>query len=551
MLCGVSLLSACEGSIGDVPEPDRPPVCRAGRCVDDPGEVLPAESSAYPRLSHRQYDNTLTALFDLEEAPDLATSFEADPRGSSNFDNDGTVLDVTPNLWSDYQRGAESMAQRALSDPAVMAAAVRDNGGDRDGFIAQFGQRAFRRPLSSAEETTYRELFDAGQTHRPGASAFDAGVAIIIEAMLQSPHFLYRVEEGPVQGATSAVPAEHIALDDWQLASRLSYFLWDSMPDDALFAAAAAGRLTDGEELRTQALRMLEDPRADAKILDFHSQLFEFDLHGAVRSSELGENIGRSMRREAELFIEDVIDSDGGLNEILTSSHTFVDRSLANLYGLEGDFDETFQRVELDPTQRAGVLTHAGFLASHAGDAAPILRGVYVNLYLLCANLPEPPDFDPPVLEGTTRRERIDSVTGQGTCGQTCHYEVINPVGFALENFDDVGRWRDTDNGEPVNAEARYAFQVDLENVTWNGPAQMARAIARSADAHECYAQNWIEYGYGRAVSSGDLELVRTLGLGSREEGWSVKRLIVGLVDTLAFRTRAPQTDAAEEEDGE
>ncbi len=271
-----------------------------------------------------------------------------------------------------------------------------------------------------------------------------------------------------------------------------------------------------------------------------------------VTRADLPADIGAKMRAEAERFVQDVaIDNDGGLADLLTSAHTFVDADLASLYGLEGTFDETFRRVDLDPARRAGLLTMPGFLASHAGDSAPILRGVFINLRVLCANLPEPPDFDPPVLEGQTRRERIDSVTGEGTCGASCHAQVINPVGFALENFDDEGRWRDEDNGATVNAAADYLFQVNSETVRWDGPQEMSRAIAESVDAHECYAQNWLEFGFGRGLDSGDLELVRTIGEGSRTESWSVKEILVALVDSVTFRTRAPQPDAAAEEAGE
>lgn len=543
----------CLGCEGQISEPPRvidppPPVCRAGRCVEDPGEILPAAASAYPRLSHRQYENTLQALFDLTEPPGLAASFQSDPRGSSNFDNAADVLQVTSNHWEDYQRGAETMAGRILSDPAVRAAAVRDTDGDVDAFVSQFGQRVFRRPLTAAEASTYRTLFDTGSERYPDEDVFTAGVAFVAEAMLQSPFFLYRPEAGPLQSANDDISVEHVVLDDWQLASRLSYFLWDSMPDDALFAAATAGSLREGDGLRTQASRMLDHPLAAAKILDFHRQLFEFELYGLVTRPDLAADIGAKMRREAERFVQDVaVDNDGGLRELLTSSHTFVDADLAAIYGLEGSFDSTFRRADLDPEERAGLLTMPGFLASHSGETAPILRGVFINLRVLCANLPEPPDFDPPVFEGVTRRERIDSVTGEGTCGASCHAGVINPVGFALENFDDNGHWRDEDSGLPVDAAAEYVFQIDDEPVHWDGPQEMGQAIVESSDAHECYVQNWLEFGFGRGLDSGDLELVRTIGEGSRTESWSVKEILVALVDSVTFRTRAPQRDVEEE----
>lgn len=526
-------LLGCEGSIGTPPIDDpNDPSCRAtGRCA---GEVGPAVTSAYPRLSHQQWENTVRDLFGWSDLPGLSGTFAPDPRGTTVFDNDGTVLQVTPNLWEDYQAAAETIAQRVVQDADALA---RVTGGSTDprAVYEGFLWRVFRRPLTAAEVDRYVALHGRGATHYPSMGPFPAGVRLVLEAALQSPHFLYRNEDGEVREG-------RITLNAWQLASRLSYTLWDTMPDDTLFDAARSGALVEGRGLAGEAARMLDDVRAEAKIRAFHRQLFELGTYDDLRVDGLGSGIGRAMREETERFIADVIlENDGGVRELLTASHTFVNAELASLYGLDGVSGEGFTRVELDPTQRAGVLTHPGFIVRKRGDTAPILRGVYINMRVMCAHIPEPPEFEPPVPAGVTRRERIHSITGPGTCGATCHAEVINPIGFAFETFDDRGQWRTEDNGRPVDALSSYWFGGEL--VTFDGPVELMHALADATMTHRCYAQNWLEYAFGRPMQPRDVGTLESIAGGSQREGWSVKEILVALVDSETFRTRAPQPE--------
>ncbi|MEM1414216.1 MAG: DUF1592 domain-containing protein [Myxococcota bacterium] len=359
---------------------------------------------------------------------------------------------------------------------------------------------------------------------------FTAGMAIVAETMLQSPHFLYRIEHGALEGGV-------IALDDHQLASRLSYLLWDTMPDAELFRAADAGELRSTNALAAQARRMLDDPRAEEKLLDFHRQLLDLHIYDDIRLDGFPATIGVTMREEAERFLSEVLFVErGGLNEVLTASYSFVDADLAALYGLSGSYGDALERAELDPTQRAGIFTQPGFMASHDGDAAPIHRGILINLKMLCTELPAPPVFDPLELVGDTRREQLDSITGEGTCGATCHAQFINPVGFAFETFDDAGRWRTEDNGFPVDATAQMVFQ-DGSRHRWDGPVELAAAMAGSQRVHECYVGNWIEYAFGRPLQIGDEGLRQGLARESRE-GLGVKEIIVRLVTSELFTQR-------------
>lgn len=531
LLLVLPLALACEGSIGDPTpyDPTDPESCRrTGRCEDVGGPPL---TSAYPRLSHQQWENTVRDLFGWDAVPNLAATFASDPRGTTQFDNDGTVLQVTANHWADYQSAAETIAARVIADADAKARVTGGSSDPRDVYEA-FLRRAFRRPARAGEVDTYVTLHGQGPTHYPELPAFDAGLRVALEAILQSPFFLYRDEDGEVRDG-------FVTLDAHQLASRLSYALWDTMPDDALFAAADAGSLGRSEGLRGQAFRMLDDAKARAKIEAFHAQLFELHTYDALRVEGLSADIGRTMREETERFVTEVIlEEDGSLRDLLTAPYSFINEELAQLYGIQDITGPELRRVELDPTQRGGLFTHPGFIVRKRGDTAPILRGVYLNLRVLCANLPEPPVFEPPDLTGTTRRERVESATGVGTCGETCHAGVINPIGFAFETFDDTGRWREIDNGAPVDAVSSYWFGE--EQSTFDGPVQLMSAMAESEMAHRCYAQNWLEFAFGRPLQVRDFATVESIAGGSRDDAWSVKEILVALVDSDSFRTRAP-----------
>jgi hypothetical protein len=313
--------------------------------------------------------------------------------------------------------------------------------------------------------------------------------------------------------------------------------LWDSLPDSTLMAAAKAGALHDPAKLAEQARRMLADPRAAEKITEFHRQLLELRRYDTLHPSGLPDGIGAAMRAETERFVRDVlVDQSGNFGQLLGSSYSFVNKDLAALYGVSGTFGSDLTRVELDPTQRSGLLTQAGFLSYRSGDTAPILRGVFVNEKFLCAALPPPPAFTPPKLVGDTRRERVNSVTGKGTCGESCHATLINPAGFPLEYFDDAGRYRRQDNGHPIDGSAAYPFRDGTRE--YDGPIAWSQLIRQSPEAHECYVRHWLEFGFGRPQADGDAPLVARVAEASRSSALSVKELLVLLVQSPNFRTR-------------
>lgn len=509
-----------------------PAGCQGTACSKESAVV----SSAFPRLSHRQWAASVRDLLAMDALPDVS-AFSADAPTETSFDNNGGALVVSAGLATDYEAAVEKLSGELVANASRLAKVMPANApADAtalgDAFVKGFGERAFRRPLTANEVTSYAALWKRGTEFFPGMDAKKAGVQLVVQAMLLSPSFEYRVEIGKGKLADGSLD-----LTDYEIAARLSYMLWDSTPDAALLTAAKQGELHDPAKIAAQAKRMLADARATAKVEEFHRQLLELARYDGVHPTGLPEGIGAAMRQETERFVRDVvIDHDGNLDTLLTASYTFVNKDLAALYGVSGSFGSEFTRVDLNPKQRAGLLTQAGFLAYRAGDTAPILRGVFVNEKFLCAQLPPPPVFTPPKLTGTTRRERVNSVTGEGTCGAGCHATLINPAGYPLEYFDDAGRYRTQDNGKPVDGTASYPFRDGMQD--YDGPIEWSRAMTDSVEAHECYVRHWIEFGLGRPAADGDDALITRVATASRDSGISVKEMLIQMVQSPSFRSR-------------
>ncbi|HSN99782.1 MAG TPA: DUF1592 domain-containing protein, partial [Candidatus Nanopelagicales bacterium] len=458
-----------------------------------------------------------------------------------------TALQVTPGLWADYQIAAEELSAMVTADQNLLARILPpDSGVDPDAraraFLDAFGRRVHRRPLEPGEVDRYAALFAGAAAILTDLDPFTAGVQLTLQAFLQSPHFVYRVEL-----SEEARPDGLIPLSGYEIATKLSYLLWNTMPDDALLEAAEMGELSTPEGVRARAEQMLDDPRAHEVIGAFHRQLYDYkkflDLNkDPALFPQFTPEVGEDMKREAELFVEDVIfTEEGGLADLLTSRTAFVNDRLAAIYGLEGEFTSDFSEVELDPATRSGFLTRLGFLAANGTARQPdsIHRGVFVNLRVLCADLPPPPNDVPalPPDEGGTNRDRVTAHTGPGTCGGGCHASMINPIGFAFEHYDAIGQHRTTDNGLPVDASASY--MLGGEQKAYADAIELSQVIAESKEAHRCYAQHWLEFTYGRDTTDDDGALLDQLAEESLG-GSPVKSLLLSLIDADSFLTRAP-----------
>jgi hypothetical protein len=492
-------------------------------------------------LTHPQWENTTRDLLYLAQPSGLSENFVPDP--VTRFDTSTEQRKVSAGLWSDHQKAAETLAADVARDPDKLQAILPANLPAAEpargrAFVTAFGRRAFRRALSNTEIETFSALYARGPELLGGGDSLATGVEIVVRAMLQSPNFIYRVE------LPTAVDSGKAWLGDYELASRLSYTLWNTMPTDQLLDAAEARELTQPGGVEKWARTMLDDPRAAGVLTSFHEQLFRvYGYGGGIKDTNLFPTYTRDLepllQDEARLFFDQVVRAGGGgIRQVLTSTTTYVNAQTAPFYGLTGSFGTDMQRVDLDPSQRAGILTQLGFLSTYGGlvQPDPIHRGVLINLNILCVKITAP-NMVPPLPEpvpNQTNRERIEEHTS--ACGKGCHDTRINPVGFAFENYDTVGSWRSVDTGKPVDA--RSSFDLDGKMVTFNGAVELAALLAESPTVHECYAANWLEYVLGRPVVR-DAESVALEQIGQASlSGVPVKELLAKITVLDSFRAR-------------
>lgn len=526
------------GGAGSTEPPiPRPPAGTfAGPIVSTPGA-----SSRFSRLNHVQWENTVRDALKLSTPSGLSGSFVAEPLRST-FDTNGSVLSVSQDTFRDYQIASESLAKTIAHDSAILGRLGA--GTDATALIESLGKRAFRRPLSDAEVTAAKTLFDKGKQLIGSGSDFADGVELVAGYLFQSPHFLYRTE------LSSAVVNGRVPLNSYEIASKLSYALTASMPDDALLAAADASALVTREQVIEQTRRLLTTPAAAAIVGDFHDQLLvmrDFDqISKNATFSGFGAGIGADLKGEAKAFIQNVaFDQDRGFQTLMTASYTFANDRVRGLYGMTGQASgdaSKFTRLDLDPSQRSGLLTQIGFLAANAEQDMPniIIRGVHIARQIMCASLPPPPDNVPPLpgpMPNTTNRQRVEALTGASPCS-ACHSTIINPLGYAFEGLDGIGKYRTSDNNLPIDTSS--TFEMDGKPVAFNGPVELIKAIANSDQAHACYAQHWAEYLYGRSVDPAtDRNLIQQGGWLSHDKE-SLQNLIVNLIATDAFVARLP-----------
>ena len=515
----------------------RPPVGTfAGPIVS-----TPAVSSRFVRLNHKQWENSVRDALKLAQPLGLSNAFVAEPLRST-FDTNGSLLSVSADTFRDYQIAAESLAATVARDSAILDR-LAPTEGDEAAFIKNLGKRAFRRPLTDAEVTACQALFDKGPMLIGSGDDFADGAELVASYLFQSPHFVYRSE------LSTQVVDGKVQLGSYEIASKLSYALTASMPDDTLLAAADANQLGARDKVIAEIKRLLATPAASESLQSFHDQLLvmrEFEtISKRAEFTGFGEGVGEDLKEEARQFIQDVVFAqDKGFQTLFSAPYTYANDRVRGLYGMPatGGGATSFTRLELDPTQRAGLLTQIGFLAANAEQDTPniIIRGVRIARKIMCADLPDPPDNVPPLPElmpGSTNRQRVESATGNAPCN-ACHTTMINPLGIALEALDGVGKFRTQDNGQPVNTAVTYT--IDDQVVPINGAAELANAIANSDQAHACYAKNWAEYLYGRVVTrASDNQLVQQGGWLSRDQV-SAQNLIVNLLATDAFLTRLP-----------
>jgi hypothetical protein len=483
------------------------------------------------RLTHEQWEHSVRDVLRLDQDPALSLSFTGDPPNGS-FANNERALTVTPNLRLDYQRAAEELSQRVARDPAALARIFP--GSDGGELIASLGRRVYRRELTGDEQARYRALFDLGPSVLESGDARADGAQLVIEAMLQSPHFLYRTELG----------ADGAPLSGFEIAAKLSFLLRNTTPSDELLDTAASGALDAPEGVQEVARQLLQGPGAAEAIQRFHGELFGLDRYLSIAKDPLSfpehqESLNPALARAEALFLDHLFQNGLGLEALLTSTLAYANAELAPFYGVDVAATE-LQPVELGP-ERPGLFTRLGFLAYNGTlrDPDSIHRGVEINRTMMCASLAPPPGIIPalPTVEpGQTNRERVNAHTGPGTCGASCHATIINPIGFAFESFDAMGQLRETDNGKPVDTSSEYDFGAGL--VPFTGAAELMPLLAASPRAHACYARHLAEFGLGRDIDGGDAQLIGSLQRASVLEQGSIQELLLAVVSSPAFGQR-------------
>ena len=499
------------------------------------GPINPGRVVAH-RLNNVEYDNTVRDLVGVDLKPSSTYGFPDDAY-VEGFDNNADALTAPPLLLEKLETATQAIVAAALS-PAAGNAAVRARimvcdpaqAGETacaTQILSTFASRAFRRPVTADEMTGYAKLVDVAKSVGDG---FEQGIAAGLQAILLSPRFLFRVEANP--GAGRNAP-----LDDYEVASRLSYFLWSSMPDDKLFERAAGGALHDGTSIVDEVRRMLADTRSSALVDNLAGEWLG-SRQLAVQQVTLTDvtfdtALRGAMASEASLFLGEMFRGGHAIKELLGADFLFANDRLAAHYGLTGAGTQGSTLIKLpltDSRRGGGILTQANTLTvtSMRDRTSPTRRGKWVSENLLCVVIPPPPPMIPQLEPQSTTaptsvRERLAQHREKGSTCSGCH-RYIDPIGFGLEHFDAVGRWRDTDSGVAIDATGT----VPQSNAPFDGAVGLAAAVGEDPRFLDCMVRKLMTYAVGRT-------LVTTPAAGSPMDDTA------GLAD---IRTQLGSTDA-------
>jgi hypothetical protein len=496
------------------------------------------------RLNRVEYNNTIRDLMRVDFKP--AKDFPADDSGYG-FDNIGDVLTMSPLLMEKYFSAAEKIAAKAVAVPDAdgrisatpfqkfyfrypVPPKLRRNSAEE--FVRTFLKHAYRRPVRPEE--VRRMMLLAKQAVEDGGS-FEHGIRMAVAATLVSPYFLFRWE---LDGAPKN-PKAIRSLNEHELASRLSYFIWNSMPDDALLELAQRGQLR--KNLSAQIRRMLRDAKAQSLVTSFAGQWLQLrDLETIQPDKRLfgtfNNVIRDDMRRETEMLFAHVMRNNRSVVDFLDADYTFVNERLANWYGLKSLRGDEFQRVSLVGMPRGGVLTHASILTitSDPNRTSPVKRGKYVLENILGTPPPPAPDNVPDLgssseLKGTLRQQMVRH--RENPVCASCH-QKMDPIGFAFENFDAIGRWRTLDNGAPINA----ASQLDSGEKFGDVSGFLKILAVRKRELFvQCLTEKMLTFAIGRGLEFYDKRAVDGIIKQMERDGFKFETLVIGVAKSLPF----------------
>jgi len=525
LLAAALLLVACDPKV----QPEPPVALRGDAPVVDPA------APALRRLTQPQYVNTVAALFG--EGMVLPSSLEPDTAIEGLVAVGAAVTSISPVGVEQYEEAAYTLAEQVLADPDRTAAVVGcapDAEGCLEAFVATFGRRAWRRSLTADEVD---RVVAVGEAAAVTVGDPDAGVLYAMALLLQSPAFLYRDELGEpdpaVDGARRYTSVE--------MASRLSFLLWNGPPDDTLLDAAEAGELVTDAGLAAQVDRMLADDRSREGVRAFFTEMLELaDLDTLNKDpalyTHMSPEVGPSAREETLLGIDAIVFADEDWRTFFTTRRTFLDPVLASLYNVRSPAREGFAETTLpDDGLRAGFLGQASFLAlqAHPTSSSATLRGAFLREVLLCQPIPAPPaDVDTSIPEADatspTLRQRIETHLSDPTCAG-CH-QLTDPIGLGLENFDGLGATRLTENDATIDASG------DLDGASFGGPVALGSAVAAHPRVGPCLTETLYRYATARSLSDGEDALVDWHAAGFEESGYRVRALLTDIATSPGFR---------------
>jgi hypothetical protein len=546
------LIASCSGNVvgapglfgGSEPSGQSPSVSAPGEKGSDtaPG-AAPATAgftpapSALRKLTVRQYQNSVRDLFGADAV--LPSELEPDTSVNGFFSIGAAKATVSPSAAEKLESAAYALAAGALDDSHRAAFVGCTPAGTTDAtctgdFVRRFGLRAFRRPLSDAEVARYVAVAEQAQTT---LADFYDGLEFAVAGLLQSPAFVFRAELGEV-GSTAAAPRPY---NDYEMASRLSYLLWNSTPDDALLAAASRGELTTQEGLKAQAERLLADPRAKLALDDFHMERLSLDELDALEKDSavytgLDDALRTAMRNDVLDTIEELtFGAVTDFRELFSTRVAFVDPKLAGIYGA-GNVTKAGTRVELPASgNRSGLLGKVALLAinAHANVTSPTKRGKYIRERLLCMSIPAPPPDVVTVLpepdpSAPTMRARLKVHAESASCAG-CH-KLMDPLGLSLEHFDAIGRFRADDKGHALDVTG------NLDGASFDGAGQLSTLLHDDERTSECVARQVYRYATAHVETAGEQPALDALIADFEQSGFRFTTLLRDVVLSDGFR---------------
>jgi mono/diheme cytochrome c family protein len=490
------------------------------------------------RLNRAEYNNTIRDLLGIDFQP--ANDFPQDDVGYG-FDNIGDVLSLPPLLMEKYVAAAEKIVEKALASPAArkrIFIVTTQNEESARQILERFAGRAYRRPVTREELRRLLRFVEMAEKERDG---FETGIGLAVQAVLVSSHFLFRVEIDSQPNDPKAIhPVSH-----YELASRLSYFLWSSMPDDELFELARKKTLHEPDVLEAQVRRMLKDPRSRALVDNFAGQWLQLrSLKDLKPDPDLFPNFDEKLRtamlKETELFFDSILREDRGILDFLDADYTFVNERLAKHYGLPGVQGEQFRRVSLTGTPRGGILTQAAVLAvtSNPTRTSPVKRGKWILENILGTPPPPPPpgveelkDDKKAELSGSLR-QRMEQHRANPNCA-SCH-QRMDPLGFGFENFDAVGAWRSREGKHAIDSSGTLPG-----GQTFKGPTELRAILKQRQDVFtRCLSEKLLTYALGRGVERSDRCALDDIVKAAAKDNYKFSRLAIEIVKSDPFRKR-------------